>query len=114
MRDLLTFGHSVVRRRTGDSAPAVPRRLNSSRRLKPALYVGMLYVGMRTALALSLSMLGTAALAAEDWPQWRGPMLNGTSSEKNLPIRWTTTENVTWKLAMPDGSGSTALVRGEH
>ena len=53
-------------------------------------------------------------LTAEDWPQWRGPMLNGTSSEKNLPIRWSTTENVTWKLAMPERSGSTPIVSGDH
>ena len=53
-------------------------------------------------------------LTAEEWPQWRGPMLNGTSSEKNLPIRWSTTENVTWKLAMPERSGSTPIVWGEY
>jgi outer membrane protein assembly factor BamB len=41
-------------------------------------------------------------------------MLNGTSSEKNLPIRWSTTENVTWKLAMPERSGSTPIVWGDY
>ncbi|HZM92296.1 MAG TPA: PQQ-binding-like beta-propeller repeat protein [Vicinamibacterales bacterium] len=65
-------------------------------------------------MALSMSMLAIASIAAEDWPQWRGPMLNGTSSEKNLPIRWSTTENVTWKLAMPERSGSTPIVWGDH
>ena len=53
-------------------------------------------------------------LTAEEWPQWRGPMLNGTSSEKDLPIRWSTTENVTWKLAMPERSGSTPIVWGDY
>ena len=41
-------------------------------------------------------------------------MLNGTSSEKNLPIRWSTTENVTWKLVMPERSGSTPIVWGDY
>jgi outer membrane protein assembly factor BamB len=41
-------------------------------------------------------------------------MLNGTSSEKNLPIRWSTTENVTWKIAMPERSGSTPIVWGDY
>jgi len=41
-------------------------------------------------------------------------MLNGTSSDKNLPIRWSTTENVTWKLAMPERSGSTPIVWGDY
>jgi outer membrane protein assembly factor BamB len=61
-----------------------------------------------------LFALFISPLTAEDWPQWRGPMLNGTSSEKNLPIRWSTTENVTWKLAMPERSGSTPIVWGDH
>ena len=43
--------------------------------------------------------------SAENWPQWRGPSLNGISAEKNLPVKWSTTENIAWKLPMP------ALVR---
>jgi outer membrane protein assembly factor BamB len=41
-------------------------------------------------------------------------MLNGISGEKNLPVRWTTTENITWKLAMPERSGATPIVWGDH
>ena len=52
--------------------------------------------------------------AAEHWPQWRGPLLNGISGEKNLPVRWSTTENITWKLAMPERSGATPIVWGDH
>jgi outer membrane protein assembly factor BamB len=51
---------------------------------------------------------------AEHWPQWRGPSLNGISAEKNLPVRWSTTENVVWKLAMPERSGSTPIVWGDY
>ena len=50
---------------------------------------------------------------AEDWPQWRGPQLNGTSAETGLPVRWSVTDNVTWKLAMPERSGSTPIVWGD-
>jgi outer membrane protein assembly factor BamB len=60
-------------------------------------------------LALWL-IVGSASLSAENWPQWRGPSLNGISQETNLPLRWTTTENVAWKLAMPAWSGSTPIV----
>src|SRR5262249_39828008 len=49
-------------------------------------------------------------VSAENWPQWRGPALNGVSDEKNLPVKWTTEENVTWKLEMPGWSGSTLIV----
>jgi outer membrane protein assembly factor BamB len=41
-------------------------------------------------------------------------MLNGISNEKNLPLRWSTEENVTWKLAMPSWSGSTPIIWGER
>lgn len=47
---------------------------------------------------------------AENWPQWRGPAMNGVSNEKNLPLRWTTEENIVWKLALPGLSGSTPII----
>lgn len=55
-----------------------------------------------------------ARLSAEHWPQWRGPQLNGVSAERNLPTRWSTTENVTWKLPVPERSGATPIVWGDH
>src|SRR5262249_53614167 len=61
-------------------------------------------VGISALLVLSLS-----AVRADNWPQWRGPNLNGTSNEKNLPVKWTTEENVVWKLALPSWSGSTPI-----
>jgi outer membrane protein assembly factor BamB len=63
--------------------------------------------------ALFLSTLATAAVSAENWPQWRGPSANGLSAEKGLPSTWTKDENVTWKLAMPDRSGATPIIWGD-
>ena len=51
---------------------------------------------------------------ARDWPQWRGPHLNGTSQETGLPVTWTNSENIAWKLAMPAWTGATPIVSGEH
>jgi outer membrane protein assembly factor BamB len=51
---------------------------------------------------------------ADNWPQWRGPQLNGVSREANLPLRWTQQENVAWKLPLPGRSGSTPIVWGER
>jgi outer membrane protein assembly factor BamB len=51
---------------------------------------------------------------AENWPQWRGSELNGTSRERNLPVRWSATENAAWRLALPSWSGSTPIVWGER
>ena len=39
---------------------------------------------------------------AEDWPQWRGPRLDGTSKDTGFPI--SAEGNVTWQVELP-GSG---------
>ena len=58
----------------------------------------------------AIVMFSITIASAQNWPQWRGPTLNGVSSEKNLPLRWTTEENIAWKLAMPGWSGSTPVI----
>jgi outer membrane protein assembly factor BamB len=60
--------------------------------------------------ALAIIVFSLTVAYAENWPQWRGPNLNGVSSEKNLPGKWTAEENVAWKLAMPGWSGSTPVI----
>jgi outer membrane protein assembly factor BamB len=49
-----------------------------------------------------------------DWPNWRGPELTGTSPERGLPVRWSTTENLAWTLTLPSRSGSTSIVSGDR
>lgn len=66
---------------------------------------------MRVLKSLAIILFAsTATIRAENWPQWRGPSLNGISTEKNLPVKWTTEENIAWKLAMPEWSGSTPII----
>lgn len=47
---------------------------------------------------------------AENWPQWRGPRLNGVSQESNIPVKWSKTENVVWRSPLPGPAGSTPIV----
>jgi len=56
--------------------------------------------------------LGTLAVQAADWPQWRGPAFNGTSPASGVPTSWDTKTNIAWSLAMPDYSGATPIVSG--
>lgn len=51
---------------------------------------------------------------AENWPGWRGPTGNGISTEKNLPVEWSPTKNVAWKLALPGSAGATPVVWGDR
>ena len=47
----------------------------------------------------------------DNWPQWRGPHLNGASSTaKDLPVHWTQTENVLWRLKTPSWSAATPII----
>ena len=59
---------------------------------------------------VAVMVFSFAVVHAENWPQWRGPNLNGISNEKNLPVKWTTEENVVWKVAMPGLSGATPII----
>ncbi len=69
----------------------------------------------------SLRFLFTAGLAAlvstaysANWPAWRGPLGTGICEEKNLPEKWSVTENVKWRVALPEAGNSTPIVWGER
>jgi outer membrane protein assembly factor BamB len=60
-------------------------------------------------LLLSLFLPGRLSFAA-DWPHWRGPFLNGSSDEADLPGSWSRTENVAWVSPLPGPSGATPII----
>ncbi len=48
------------------------------------------------------------------WSQWRGPNLNGSNpTARNLPVTWSATENVAWKVPMPSWSAATPVIWGD-
>ena len=70
-----------------------------------------------TALVLLTLASSFAALGADSeasyWPQWRGPNLDGSSSQaRDLPVMWSTTENVLWSVDLPSWSAATPAVWG--
>jgi hypothetical protein len=83
----------------------------------------MILTGAGVRALLAAVLLGGAAaqvtrknpvVAAGNWPQWRGPELNGVSRETNLPVRWSKTEGIAWTLGLPAWSGSTPIVWRER
>lgn len=54
------------------------------------------------------------SVSAANWPGWRGPDGTGVSSEKNLPLQWSTNENVRWRVALPDRGNSSPIVWGKR
>jgi outer membrane protein assembly factor BamB len=67
---------------------------------------------MTRILTLALFIVASTALVSANWPAWRGPTADGVSSEKNLPVKWSPTENVAWKLQIPQWSGATPVIWG--
>ena len=65
-------------------------------------------------LLLSLVLLGAGHSFAEDWPAWRGPQGIGISNEKDLPVKWSATDNVRWRVPLPGPGNSTPIVSGER
>lgn len=62
-------------------------------------------------LLSSLLVLALPVLVlAEDWPGFRGPTGQGISAEKNLPTRWSATENIAWKTDLPGEGWSSPVV----
>ncbi|MBI4663481.1 MAG: PQQ-like beta-propeller repeat protein [Verrucomicrobia bacterium] len=57
--------------------------------------------------ALTASVI---SLRADNWPAWRGPLGTGISEEKNLALKWSPTENVKWRVALPEPGNSTPIV----
>ena len=52
-----------------------------------------------------------AADPADNWPNWRGPHLNGSSTTaRNLPVRWSETENVVWRTQLPSWAAATPVI----
>jgi len=64
-------------------------------------------------LRLCLSFFALFVLTAGDWPGWRGPHGDGHSDEQNVPTRWSDTENIAWKVAVPGKGHSSPVVWGD-
>ena len=67
------------------------------------------------AAVLPFASPATAAIAATDWPAWRGPTRDGLAAPgQSPPIQWSETENVLWKVPLPGRGHSSPTVVGER
>src|SRR6478735_8608408 len=64
-------------------------------------------------VACLLAAFSTLTAQADDWPQWRGPLGTGQSTEKIAPLTWSQTENVKWKVTLDGPSDSSPIVVGD-
>src|SRR5262250_3199412 len=65
-------------------------------------------------IAAVVALMSVVSLSASDWPQWRGPSGNGIADDKNLPERWSATENLAWKATLTGQGVSSPIVFGDR
>lgn len=49
-------------------------------------------------------------IQAQNWPNWRGPRGDGTSTETNLPVMWDSIKNIVWKSPVPGIGHSSPII----
>jgi outer membrane protein assembly factor BamB len=59
-------------------------------------------------------LLFISLIFPQDWPQFRGPTGQGVSAERNLPLSWSETKNVRWKVAIPGRGWSSPVIQGDR
>ncbi len=57
---------------------------------------------------------GLPSESEANWPRFRGPNGAGISTDKEVPVSWTATENVLWKTALPGQGSSSPIVWGDR
>ena len=61
----------------------------------------------------AILLCGTETLA-RDWTQFRGPGGLGVSDERDLPTRWSETENLAWRTELPGYGASSPITLGDR
>src|ERR1043166_7002643 len=69
---------------------------------------------IRTAWPLGALLVFTTAVAADNWPAWRGPTGQGYCAEKDLPTKWSDKQNVKWKIKLEHPGNSTPVIWGDR
>jgi outer membrane protein assembly factor BamB len=69
---------------------------------------------MRAATFVVLLLSAAPLGAAFDWPNWRGPLSYGVSLDRDVPTRWSATENIAWKSPLAGVGVSSPIVAGDR
>ncbi len=71
-------------------------------------------LGVWLALLFLWSFPRTAADAGETWPEFRGPSADGHADTSELPIHWSESQNIRWKVAIHDKGWSSPVIWGNQ
>ena len=74
----------------------------------------MVRIALAVLLSPALLFLPPGLARGEDWPRFRGPTGQGVTSEKDLPLTWSPTDRVAWKVPVPGEGWSSPIVFGDR
>ena len=95
-----------------DSSSSAPKRTQTCARRRA--FTTCLLIALAGEAAFGFAQAGQAPppRAAEDWPQFRGPTGQGHSKEQGLPLEWSETQNIAWKVPVSGGWSSPVIAGG--
>jgi outer membrane protein assembly factor BamB len=67
-------------------------------------------IGLTFIIAIQYAVVS----AAENWPQWRGPLGTGVAGEGDYPVKFSSTDGIAWKADLPGLGTSTPVVWGDR
>ena len=63
-------------------------------------------------IALGVGIFSSSQAA--DWRQFRGESANGRSEQAEVPLRWSATDNLRWRAALPGPGSSSPITVGDN
>ncbi len=60
------------------------------------------------------SAASPSAPTANNWSAFRGPSGQGVTATSSLPLNWSESKNISWKIAMPGPGASSPIVFDDH
>ncbi len=68
----------------------------------------------KTERAVQVGLPAAEGSPTNDWSCWRGPNAAGVADGRDLPLRWSRTENVRWSVKLPGWGTSSPVVYGNR
>lgn len=65
---------------------------------------------MRTGQLILVLLIGGGVILGAQWPQFRGPTGQGHATQTGLPVEWSETRNIRWKVPVPGIGWSSPVI----
>ncbi len=65
-------------------------------------------------VATLILLCASAALRAQNWPAFRGPLMTGEGPGCHPPTEWSEEKNIKWKVAIPGKGHATPIIWGDR